>query len=66
MTRLAVVAYPGLSATDHQWIEGIRSRSDPLAARIAAHFTLVFPTEAGEAPVVPKSGTSYTPWSQFT
>jgi 2'-5' RNA ligase len=49
---LAVVAYPTLSDDDRQWIEGIRARYDPLASRIAAHFTLVFPTEVAEAPVV--------------
>jgi 2'-5' RNA ligase len=49
---LAVVAYPTLSDGDREWIEGIRTRYDPLAARIAAHFTLVFPTEVAEAPLV--------------
>ena len=49
VARLAVVAYPMLSADDCQWIEAIRARHDPLASRIAAHVTLVFPTEtAGE------------------
>ena len=52
MRRLAVVAYPTLSDDDRQWIEGIRARYDPLASRIAAHFTLVFPTEVAEVPVV--------------
>ena len=52
MTRLAVVAYPALSEDDRRWIEGIRARHDPLAIRIAAHFTLVFPTEVAEALVV--------------
>ena len=50
--RLAVVAYPTLSDDDRHWIEGIRARYDPLASRIAAHFTLVFPAEVAEAPVV--------------
>jgi len=52
MTRLAVVAYPALSEDDHRWIEGIRARHDPAALGIAAHFTLVFPTEVAEAPLV--------------
>ena len=51
MTRRAVVAYPALSPDDHRWIEGIRARCDPWARRIAAHFTLVFPTEVAEAPL---------------
>jgi 2'-5' RNA ligase len=39
----AVVAFPLLDADDRQWIESIRSKHDPEAKRIAAHFTLVFP-----------------------
>jgi 2'-5' RNA ligase superfamily protein len=50
--RLAVVAYPTLSDDDRGWIEGLRARYDPLASRIAAHFTLVFPMEVTEAPIV--------------
>ena len=50
--RLAVVAYPTLSDEDRQWIEGVRVRHDPQASRIAAHVTLVFPTEVAEASVV--------------
>jgi 2'-5' RNA ligase len=50
--KLAVVAYPTLSDDDRQWIEGIRALYDPLAPRIAAHITLVFPVEAAAAPVV--------------
>jgi 2'-5' RNA ligase len=50
--HLAVVAYPILSADDREWIEGIRTRYDPLASRIAVHFTLVFPTDVAEAPLV--------------
>jgi 2'-5' RNA ligase len=50
--RLAVVAYPTLSGEDRRWIEDIRARYDPLASRIAAHFSLVFPTEVAEAPLV--------------
>ena len=52
MTPLAVVAYPTFSDADRQWIEGLRSRYDPQASRIAAHVTLVFPTEVPEAPLV--------------
>jgi len=50
--RRAVVAYPTLSDNDRQWIEGIRARHDPQASIIAAHVTLVFPTEVAEASVV--------------
>ena len=52
MRRRAVVAYPTLAAEDREWIEGIRTRYDPLASRIAAHFTLVFPVDVAEAPLV--------------
>ena len=48
MTQLAVVAYPVLSVDDRRWIEDIRTRYDPTSSRIAAHFTLVFPTEVAE------------------
>jgi hypothetical protein len=40
----AVVAFPMLEKDDRQWIESIRARHDPEAKRIAAHFTLVFPS----------------------
>lgn len=40
----AVVAFPLLDPDDRQWIESIRAKHDPEAKRIAAHFTLVFPT----------------------
>jgi 2'-5' RNA ligase len=43
---LAVVAYPRLDDEDRQWVESIRARFDPQVARLAAHFTLVFPVEA--------------------
>jgi hypothetical protein len=49
VTRFAVVTYPSLSEDDRRWIEGVRARHDPLALRIAAHVTLVFPTEVGTA-----------------
>jgi len=40
----AIVAFPSLEESDRQWIEAIRAKHDPQAARIAAHFSLVFPT----------------------
>ncbi len=40
----AIVAFPSLEASDRQWIESIRAKHDPQARRIAAHFSLVFPT----------------------
>ena len=43
MTRLAVVGYPQVTEADRAWIESVRSRHDPQASRIGAHFTLVFP-----------------------
>jgi 2'-5' RNA ligase len=46
MTELAIVAYPALDAVDRQWIEGMRAERDPVAARVAVHFTVVFPVEA--------------------
>ena len=52
MRRLAVVAYPTLTDADRQWIEAIRLRYDPLALRIPAHVTLVFPAEVAAASVV--------------
>jgi 2'-5' RNA ligase len=42
----AVVAYPVLAAEDARKIEALRQQHDPNAARIAPHFTLVFPTDA--------------------
>ena len=44
MTR-ALVAFPEIDATDRRWIESFRADHDPAAARIALHFTLVFPHE---------------------
>lgn len=52
MTRLAVVAYPTLADADRAWIAGVRARYDPMAPRIAAHFTLVFPRTAADASFV--------------
>jgi 2'-5' RNA ligase len=46
VARLAVVAYPRLPASDRAWLEAWRARHDPSAARIALHFTLVFPLDA--------------------
>lgn len=40
----AVVAFPLLEADDRQWLESIRAKHDPEAKRIAAYFTLVFPS----------------------
>ena len=43
---LAVVAFPVLSTEDGRKIEALREQHDPNAARVAPHFTLVFPTDA--------------------
>jgi 2'-5' RNA ligase len=43
---VAVVAYPVLRELDREWIESVRTRHDPQAGLIAAHFTLMFPAEA--------------------
>jgi 2'-5' RNA ligase len=43
MTRHAVVGYPVLQDADRLWIESVRARHDPQAARLPAHVTLVFP-----------------------
>jgi hypothetical protein len=50
--RYRTTPYPALSHGDRDWIEGIRTRYDPLVSRIAAHFSLVFPTEVAEALLV--------------
>src|SRR5437879_804943 len=52
MTKLAVVAYPVLAGSDHQWIEAIRAQHDPQTPRIQAHFTIVFPLEAAPETVI--------------
>ena len=44
MTVLAVIAYPDLEHVARGWIESVRAEYDPQASRVAAHFTLVFPT----------------------
>jgi 2'-5' RNA ligase len=58
VARLAVAAYPLLSADDRQWIEQLRARHDPRAASIAAHLTLVFPAEVAEGSLVAHVGTA--------
>ena len=52
MTILACVGYPRLEESDHRWIESFRTRHDPQASRIRAHFTLVFPVELTAEPIV--------------
>lgn len=44
LATLAVLAYPTLAERDRRWVESIRARHDPHAARLNAHFTCVFPT----------------------
>ncbi len=44
--KVAIVAYPELSRVDRDWVEAFRQTHDPQAARLAVHFTLVFPIEA--------------------
>jgi 2'-5' RNA ligase len=51
MTLLAIVSYPIIEEADRQWIESVRARHDPQAARIGVHFTLVFPADASPAEV---------------
>jgi 2'-5' RNA ligase len=52
--KLAVVAFPQLAVADRDWIESYRAAHDPQANRIAAHFTLVFPTDASVDVVTPE------------
>jgi len=52
VTRVSVVAYPNVAAVDRAWIEAVRVEHDPQAARLGAHFTLVFPAEVAAAPMV--------------
>jgi len=52
VTRVAVVAYPNLAASDRDWMEAVRAEHDPQAARLGAHFTLVFPTAVAAPPMV--------------
>jgi 2'-5' RNA ligase len=52
MTKLAVVAYPTLAEPDRRWIESVRAIHDPQAARIAPHFTLVFPADVDRESLV--------------
>lgn len=43
---LAVVNYPTLSKSDHEWIQEIRAKHDKLFYDVVdPHFTLVFPTD---------------------
>lgn len=51
MAQLAVVSYPTLNEADRRWVESIRANHDPQAARLAAHFTLVFPADAAPGEV---------------
>jgi 2'-5' RNA ligase len=51
MTVLAIVSYPSISEDDRHWIESVRAKHDPQAARIGVHFTLVFPIDASPAAV---------------
>jgi 2'-5' RNA ligase len=51
LATLAVVAYPNLAERDRRWVESIRARHDPQAARLNAHFTCVFPATLS-APVL--------------
>jgi len=51
MTVLAILSYPSLNEADCQWIESVRIKHDPQAARIGVHFTLVFPADAAPAEV---------------
>ena len=51
MTVIAIVSYPSIDEADRQWIESVRARHDPQAARIGVHFTLVFPTDASPVEV---------------
>jgi 2'-5' RNA ligase len=43
--KFAVVGYPNLDEVDRRWIELFRSKHDPQASRIGAHYTLAFPVE---------------------
>jgi 2'-5' RNA ligase len=49
--RLAVVAYPTFDDADRGWLESFREVHDPQARMLAAHFTLVFPTDVATADV---------------
>jgi len=51
LTAIAIVSYPSIDEADRQWIESVRAKYDPQAARIGVHFTLVFPTDASPAEV---------------
>ncbi len=51
MPQLAVVSYLTLDVADRKWVESIRANHDPQAAKLAAHFTLVFPTDVAPGEV---------------
>ena len=42
---MAVVAYPLFDESECGWVESFRAINDPQSGLIAAHFTLVFPTD---------------------
>ena len=48
----AVVAFPVLADADGRFIEELRRKHDPNAARLGAHVTLVFPTTETSADVL--------------
>lgn len=48
---LAIISQPILNVSDSRWLEDLRTRHDPLAGTVAAHFTLVFPFEGGSEAV---------------
>lgn len=52
MTKLAVVAYPTLADRDREWLEAVRSRHDPQAPRIPAHFTVGFPIDVARESLI--------------
>ena len=47
-SRMAVVAYPLLSAEDDEWVASIRAAHDPQASVLPAHFTLAFPADVSD------------------
>ena len=49
---LAVVAFPVLADADGRFVEDLRRKHDPNAARLGAHVTLVFPTTETSADVL--------------
>lgn len=49
---LAVVSYPELSNPDRQWIETYRKKNDTYYDFVKEHFTLVFPIENCNVPML--------------